>query len=401
MGAASSAELKGAQATIRRLALDLDSAQKRVSEMAKEPLADVLAKVAERRAAAGALSLPILQEQLEATRREAETHKAIARAIEAELQAARDELLVKRDELQEVTGLRKFELLEKRDPLKASGAEAKEAALLVAEANRGLLEKVEDHAVFGSLLHDFGFKKVYKAAPLVLWSGTTLWQKQRAFRDDRAVMIAKSKAKSNVGGWPGAISIVEAEDGIGAVVDGQHRLGAAHVLASKFGGLPPRLSQIIVEVYPHMADLQIAELFAEINKAEPVALIDLPATAEGGATDADRQVITTAAEQLKDSFPDMFKPTKNCRAPHVNVDSLRDELHAHGAARRFTDAAAMHVWLLEKNRALGSLSRDQWLRQLQSSRANTEAALDKALAKAAQHGFYLGLTWRWLREEDA
>ncbi|KAJ1454020.1 hypothetical protein M885DRAFT_566769 [Pelagophyceae sp. CCMP2097] len=383
MGAASSAELKGAQATIRRLALDLDSAQKRVSEMAKEPLADVLAKVAERRAAAGALSLPILQEQLEATRREAETHKAIARAIEAELQAARDELLVKRDELQEVTGLRKFELLEKRDPLKASGAEAKEAALLVAEANRGLLEKVEDHAVFGSLLHDFGFKKVYKAAPLVLWSGTTLWQKQRAFRDDRAVMIAKSKAKSNVGGWPGAISIVEAEDGIGAVVDGQHRLGAAHVLASKFGGLPPRLSQIIVEVYPHMADLQIAELFAEINKAEPVALIDLPATAEGGATDADRQARLLNAP------------------PHVNVDSLRDELHAHGAARRFTDAAAMHVWLLEKNRALGSLSRDQWLRQLQSSRANTEAALDKALAKAAQHGFYLGLTWRWLREEDA
>ena len=80
-----------------------------------------------------------------------------------------------------------------------------------------------------------------------LWAGTVMWERQRAFRQERAALIASAKAKSPLSGWPGSISIVETEpcttdstdelvdrDGvstIGMLIDGQHRLGAAHLLS--------------------------------------------------------------------------------------------------------------------------------------------------------------------------
>jgi hypothetical protein len=40
--------------------------------------------------------------------------------------------------------------------------------------------------------------------------------------------------------------------------------------------LPPGMTEIIVEVYPALDELKAAEVFTEINKAEPCKLIDLP-----------------------------------------------------------------------------------------------------------------------------
>lgn len=113
-----------------------------------------------------------------------------------------------------------------------------------------------------------------------------MWHKQRAFRAARAELIAKAKARSGVAGWPGAICVVEtppsAELGAGnevfptgMIVDGQHRLGAAHVMASQ-GKLSGLLGQILVEVYPPMEEKAVRELFTEINRMEPVTLVDFP-----------------------------------------------------------------------------------------------------------------------------
>ena len=37
------------------------------------------------------------------------------------------------------------------------------------------------------------------------------------------------------------------------------------------------------------------------------------------------------AEELRERYPDMFKPSHGCRPPHINVDVLREELHRDGA----------------------------------------------------------------------
>ena len=105
--------------------------------------------------------------------------------------------------------------------------------------------------------------------------------------------------------------------GLAAIVDGQHRLGAAHVLDQR-GDLHDGLAQILVEVYPPMGDASVRELFTEINKSEPVTLIDLPEDF-GGASRDENQLLTAAAETLKARYPAMFKASQACRAPHLNV----------------------------------------------------------------------------------
>ena len=88
-----------------------------------------------------------------------------------------------------------------------------------------------------------------------------------------------------------------ASSSLGMLIDGQHRLGAAHLLSQR-GKLSGALSAILVEVYPPMEEANIKELFTEINKAEPVLLVDLP---EGGASESDNAVLTIAAEELRES----------------------------------------------------------------------------------------------------
>jgi hypothetical protein len=59
---------------------------------------------------------------------------------------------------------------------------------------------------------------------------------------------------------------------------------------------------------------RVSELFAEINRCEPVLHVDLP---EGGAADSAAggslelaSALTGAAEGLRRQFPDMFKESQ-------------------------------------------------------------------------------------------
>jgi len=288
----------------------------------------------------------------------------------------------------------------------------------VAEANRALGGRGDNaHPIFGQLLHDFGHKKLYCADPLTLWSGTLVWDKQRAFRPQRAELIAKAKERSAALGWPGTITIVEAvraataetgalETGAGneaeggasdvspaAVVDGQHRLGAAHLLSQK-GKLLGPLGNIFAEVYPSMSESAVKELYTEINKAEPVSLIDLP---DVGASAAENVILTEAAEKLANAYPSMFKPSQNCRPPHLNVDLLRNEMHKAGVLERHSIGSSDELlkWLEEVNKQLAGLNGEEWKGKL-SLRVKSEDAAVKALRKAADNKFFLGLGFGWL-----
>ena len=120
--------------------------------------------------------------------------------------------------------------------------------------------------------------------------------------------------------------------------------------------------------------------------------MDLP-TADG-ASDAEREAIDAAAASLVETWPDMFKPSRSCRAPHLNVDALRDELFQ----ARVLDAVApgdLLPWLLARNDALAERDDAAWA----ASRclAVSAAARAKALAKAREKGLFLGLTWDWLQ----
>ena len=74
----------------------------------------------------------------------------------------------------------------------------------------------------------------------------------------------------------------------------------------------------------------MAVIFTEINKAEPVKLLDLP----GGTIKRTRDIIDHAASHFADSYPHMFSTSTRCRPPHLNLDNLRDALFASKVIQR-------------------------------------------------------------------
>lgn len=147
-------------------------------------------------------------------------------------------------------------------------------------------------------------------------------------------------------------------------------------------------NDIVVEVYPqqsHHSDEHAHEIFVEVNKAEPVKLVDMPGVAKA----ADRKIITTVAENLVEKYPDMFSPSQNCRSPHLNVDNLRDNLFGSDILKRHSlkTTKALEAWITEQNEQLAAKF------QHEDASKNVSAA---ALKKATKHGFYLGLEKSWL-----
>ena len=70
------------------------------------------------------------------------------------------------------------------------------------------------------------------------------------------------------------------------------------------------LDRILVEVSVEKdhGESHAQDLFLEVNKAEPVKLVDMPGVAQGSV----RKIISQGAERLSDRFPDMFKPSQRC-----------------------------------------------------------------------------------------
>lgn len=188
-----------------------------------------------------------------------------------------------------------------------------------------------------------------------------------------------------------------------SVIDGQHRIGMMAILEEKTQSGENDmfdLQRILVEVYPE--DKQVEEststsssnnnhaqdIFLEINKAEPVKLVDLPGVA---LTKADRTTINEGAARLNDAFPDMFSPSQRCRAPHLNVDNLRDALFASDVVKRHNlkSPKALEAWMMEQNEML----KDEYTAE-DSKKA--ESVSKTALEKAIKFNFFLGLDSSWL-----
>ena len=80
-------------------------------------------------------------------------------------------------------------------------------------------------------------------------------------------------------GFPGAITVVAQPNAVDAVcvVDGQHRLGALATLVEE--GLIAKDARMTVEVFCPSAESSMdlaAQVFTDINMAEPVKFCDLP-----------------------------------------------------------------------------------------------------------------------------
>ena len=317
MGGSASRELEVAQSQVRHLTAQLHLQKQQVTRVATNHLAEAAAaaqKELEKTLSATRAELASTAQQLQQQQQQLVNVNDELPKFKREIATAREELLDARkkeeekgtqlsvlqlelrsskEELEQLFGKLKFaeqesakvraegRSAEKRELAEQQKAAAEASVRLVTEASAALLDSEREphaHPVFGELLADFGHKRLYRGSPTTLWAGTMLWERQRAFRPERATLIAQAKGKSANRGWPGSISIVEASpshdapseaathSSIGLLIDGQHRLGAAHLLAKK-GRLKGALEQILVEVYTPREEAAIKELFTEIVRA--------------------------------------------------------------------------------------------------------------------------------------
>ena len=263
-------------------------------------------------------------------------------------------------------------------------------------------EEKKAHPILGTPLVDLGYKRIHTVSARCLAS-IPVWEKQRVYRHDRAKAMALDKVKSAHTGLPGIITLHEAPDGQLAILDGQHRVGMMAILEEKLksGRMDAEsvfdidLDTVLIEVFPHRNPetypKHAEDIFVEINKAEPVKLVDLP----GVAKVADRKIINGAAESLNTSFPEMFKPSTRCRAPHLNLDNLRDALFSSDVLKRHSlkSDKALVDWMMEKN---AELAKEFAAQGANGSRAASKSVSKSALAKAEKFNFFLGLDSTWL-----
>ena len=262
----------------------------------------------------------------------------------------------------------------------------------------------EDHPLLGSKILDLGYKRVHTMSANAL--GTIpVWNKQRIYRNDRVRSMADQKWKNMHLGLPGIIGLHEDVNGKLTVIDGQHRIGMMLLLEEKQKQEQQAKSnaffiaddycidfdKILVEVYPedkqpHLEDRNHAEeMFLEINKGEPVTLLDMP----GVASVEDKRIITDAVEQLAYQYPGMFSPGQRCDPPMVNLDSMRDRLYGSGVLRRhkLTTAKQVLEWLVATNNKLAI--------KYESSESERRSIPPNAWMMASQNRFYIGLTSSW------
>jgi hypothetical protein len=266
---------------------------------------------------------------------------------------------------------------------------AKEAESTVEEEESVTEISDDDHPVLGPTLVDLGYKRIHVTSAQNL-SAIPIWEKQRVYRHGRAKSMATDKMKSLELGLPGVISLHESPDGKLSILDGQHRVGMLTILQTKkkTDASSFDMDQILVEVFPQPStefDSHAKDIFTEINKAEPVKLVDMP----GVATRTDRRIINEAASTISEMYPDMFKPSQRCRAPHLNIDNLRDNIFAAEIIKKHNikNEKGLVKWMMSQNEALGQ----QIEKEGTSKKINATA-----LKKAKKFEFYLGLDMAWL-----
>ena len=235
-----------------------------------------------------------------------------------------------------------------------------------------------EHPILGAALVDLGYKRVHLVSVQQL-AQMPVWEQQRAYRHDRVQHMAKDKQKTLELGLPGIIGLYEDEEGQLSILDGQHRVGMMNLLLQqdeKENQLD--WTRILVEVYPVGAPNKARDLFLEVNKAEPVQLLDLP----GMAKASDVKILNEAVARLADAYPAMFKASPRCRPPHWNVDNLRQALFASDW-KTTTTPKKLFDWMLAENQRLKEVGRP-------------EGVPDSVWNKAVEHDFYLGVDKSWL-----
>jgi hypothetical protein len=111
-------------------------------------------------------------------------------------------------------------------------------------------------------------------------------------------------------------------------------------------------------------------------------------------------ILDNVADRLVAEYPEMFKPSMRCRAPHLNADAFRDSVFESDVLnrRRIMSADALLAHINEVNERYSKRSDGEWEEVvIKSGLIKTKGkALEQAIAKARKFNFFLGLDTSWM-----
>ena len=258
----------------------------------------------------------------------------------------------------------------------------------------------EYHPIYGKLLCDLGFKKLYLASARSVINNIPIWHLQRPCDKSRIAEIVRVKKNNLV--FPGCISVFEI---IGVeqprfdipqnrgIFDGQHRVYAAsEILNDKNASVTD--FQFTLEIFPVNTNDEVKDLFLELNKSERVQEIDLPDV----IAPSDKGIIDGSINHISRKYRQMFKPTQRCRKPHLNRDYIRNEIHQTKMIKRYNiNNVTDMINLLEQiNAYIGNFIIKKEQDVYDESFLLNITCTERAKKKAKEYKFYLGLTKDWL-----
>lgn len=312
--------------------------------------------------------------------------------------------------------------LEEKKKLKEARAALKPLQQAENDINSGVNTDSENpvHPILGPVIVDLGYKRIHIVSSGRL--GTIpVWKKQRTYRIDRAKRMAAEKASNMHLGFPGVICLHEDIKGKLIIIDGQHRVGMMQALREARNKVKKEQTEtedlghdrdvwkeqeqyfqdVIVEVYSDasmgnatLTDNEgrsyVEQLYTEINKAEPMRLVNITSL----ALKNDRIIVSEALLTLQHLHSAMFSPSQRCRSPDVNMNNLCNFILGSNLLQKhkneLTNGKTLADWLILQNAAIGEL--------YESDATKRESIEPKAWSKASKNGFYLGLDNSWLYE---
>jgi hypothetical protein len=246
------------------------------------------------------------------------------------------------------------------------------------------------HPVFGRLVANLSYKQVYLTNVNSLIHAP-VWEKQRILRPERALSICNAMIsnKASPSSLKGVISMYHDKiSGNFGIIDGQHRAGALMLLAQQ-GHWNDYERNILVDVFETENESQVIELFKEINASEPVRLVDMPGEVNVICSD----VLDKSTQLMCELYPNMFKISPRCKSPHINIDTLRDDLHQQDFLSRHNikNTEQLVKLLLHVN--------DTLIKNDKIGLNTLKKGAQNALIKARTNSFFLGLNKDWMNNQ--
>ena len=105
-----------------------------------------------------------------------------------------------------------------------------------------------------------------------------------------------------------------------------------------------------------------------------------------------KTIIDKTCQHFHEKYQSMFKPSKLCKIPHINIDNMREDLYENNVVHKYPNTLELINHIESINSKLAMRSTKEWAVLLSNYSEKTKS---DALQKSRSNMFYLGMDKQW------